>query len=238
MVLNVILVVWFIPVIIVAVVLAGVGVIIIINKPKKPEFEDAQQGKQSIKICALGEHYTGKTRWYKYIKEGKLPPKDKDETPIKVPYSEFSFSLQNGKIIHIAGGYDYSGDPNNRRLVYQKAVDENDLILYFINLNEYINNEENRKFVNSGLDLIIERENDSKLIYLVLTHADEACEGDYKKSAKEFLKLMNNRCNQNPVFAAHYKTLMQNYAILSTFKEEDVKEFKEKIFDEYLAILK
>lgn len=237
MVLNVILVVWVIPVIIVAVA-AVIGAVCIIKKPNKSEFDKKVEGKKSIKICALGKHYTGKTRWYKYIKEGKLPPKDKEETPIKVPYSEFSFSLQNGKEIHIAGGFDYSGDRNNRRLVYQKAVDENDLILYFINLNEYINNEENRKDVNSGLELVIEREKESKLIYLALTHGDEACEGDYKKSEKEFLKLMGDRCNQNPVFDSHRKTLMQNYAILSTFKEEDMKKFKEEIFDNYLAKLK
>lgn len=237
MTLNVILVVWFIPVIIVAAV-AGlvIGAVFIIKKPNKPEFDDAQQGKQSIKICALGERDTGKTRWYKYIKEGKLPTRD-DETPTKIPYSEFSFSLQNGKTIHIARGYDYSGERGNQDLLYRRLADENDIIFYFINLKEYIENEENRKDVNSGIDIVIGRENDRKLIYLVLTHADEACGGDYKKSEKAFCALMKKRCNQNPVFAAHCNTLMQNYAILNTFKEEDMKNFREKIFDDYLAKL-
>lgn len=134
-------------------------------------------------------------------------------------YEEFTFTTQTGKIVNIAKGKDIGGT-KSYVLEYRTIIAQNDVLFYFFNVHEYVENLEYRRDCNSRLSLIFPNLTGKKIV-LIATHADRS------KLDKSQLKdsVMGLTIDKN-----YSKLFNENFFVVDLTNNEQFTELIENLF--------
>lgn len=134
-------------------------------------------------------------------------------------YEEFTYTTQSGKIVNIAKGKDIGGT-KSYVLEYRTIIAQNDVLFYFFNVHEYVENLEYRRDCNSRLSLIFPNLTGKKIV-LIATHADRA------KLDKSQLKdsVMELTIDKN-----YSKLFNENFFVVDLTNNEQFTELIENLF--------
>ncbi|MFW5510446.1 MAG: hypothetical protein ACOCO0_08145 [Prevotella sp.] len=172
--------------------------------------------KKELGLAVLGENQWGKTLWYDFLRNTHLGGVDTMERE----YDAFDFEYDDGRKVHIKKGRDINGD-RHFMSIYEKMVKDNDVIMFFNNIEQYIHNEEYRRDVNSRLDFIfhhLDLDKDKKL-YIMWSYADKLA--DRSKGADEAKSLFLKRQIGKPTA----------FLVVNMTDNDEVKECAKKIFN-------
>lgn len=167
------------------------------------------------KLGVIGMKSSGKTTFLNNLRGIKIVPK----TTSKESYDSFEFKLSNKKNIQIAKGNDIGGN-QNYLAEYRQIIKNNDIILYFFNICEYLTNSEYKRYCNSRFDYInIDIEN--KKIAIIASHSD------LSQHSKNILR--EEMLNQ--VIDKKYSKLFNDvFFVVNLTDEKESKELIDKIF--------
>lgn len=118
------------------------------------------------KLGIIGMKSSGKTTFLNNLRGIVSVPK----TTSKESYDSFEIKLANGKTKHISKGNDIGGN-KSYMVEYRKIIEENDVVLYFFDVCQYLTNLDYKRDCNSRLDYI---NNDikNKKIAIIASHSD------------------------------------------------------------------
>lgn len=172
-----------------------------------------------VKIGILGTKGSGKTRLYRFL-EGK--PYEEKQTP-EEEYKGFKYIKKDGTSVRIAKGVDIGGGKDYRRRHMHKFLEEKDSIIYIINLEEFLNNENMRRDVKDDIEYIYSHKEENMHVCTLLSHIDKFVGQKCQNEALEtFKKYMENKKYSNLIFA--------NYAVVNIEDEEQLKNIENKLF--------
>jgi GTPase SAR1 family protein len=186
--------------------------------------------QEKVKIGLIGMASSGKTTFLNKLRnfKGQYHPTSTDK------YESFNFKLSTGKTIVIEKGKDIGG-AKNYITFYRDIIKNNDIILYFFNIHEYLKDNDYRRECNSRLAHINETDlsnygildgfnkqiNDK--IIIVASHSD--------KSSNSSEMLMNEMLKQ--VNDKNYSDLFNNvFLVLNLTNSNQVENLINKIFGE------
>jgi hypothetical protein len=134
-------------------------------------------------------------------------------------YEEFEYKTKSGKTIRIEKGVDIGGGKNYMG-DYKKIVSKNDVIFYFFNINEYLNDIEYYRNSNSRLSLIFPVLENKKTV-LIATHADQSI--FTKNQLREFTIERN-------IDKKYSKLFNENFFIENITNKEQFSDLIENLF--------
>jgi len=172
--------------------------------------------KKELGLAVLGENQSGKTLWYDFLRNTQFSGVHTMERE----YDAFDFEYDDGRKVHIKKGKDINGD-RHFMSIYEKMVKDNDVIMFFNNIEQYIHNEEYRRDVNSRLDFIfhhLDLDKDKKL-YIMWSYTDKLA--DRSKGADEAKSLFLKRQIGKPTA----------FLFVNMTDNDEVKECAKKIFN-------
>lgn len=169
-------IVWFAPIIMWALVAVLGGKLIgsIWDKGKK------------IGMAVLGMKQSGKTTWYNFLTGDNRVSQTYDSVDIK----EISLKFPDGKEARIKEGKDIGGDDGNVSVYYKEMIENNDVVLFFFNAYDYLNDIKKQREVNGRLEYI-KRHLDDKMLCYIMTYADKL--PDKNSSLNEILNVLKER---------------------------------------------
>lgn len=196
-------VIWFVPVI----VLAGTIIATIIGEVIIDEIN-----KKTIGMAVLGMQGAGKTTWYNYLTKEKRKGQTTTHSVGKI-----EMRLENGKKLIIKSGTDIGG-VDEYQYKYNEMVEENDIILFLFSLKAYKDDKLYQRRVHSRIDLIQDKMNDEKYLYVIMTHSDQvqdkAARMKAESNIQNVLKSVKN----------------SQYDLVNMTCKEDCEKIKKKIF--------
>lgn len=167
------------------------------------------------KLGIIGMKSSGKTTFLNNLRGIKTIPK----TTSKESYDSFEFKLSNKKNIQIAKGNDIGGN-QNYLTEYRLIIKNNDVILYFFNVCEYLTNSEYKRYCNSRLDHInVDIEN--KKIAIIASHSD------LSQHSKNILReeILNQVIDKK-----YSKLFNDGFFVVNLTDDKESKELIDKIF--------
>lgn len=171
--------------------------------------------KNELGMAVLGESQSGKTLWYDFLCHTDFAGEQTTEREIK----KITLSFGLGRTVHLKKGKDINGD-KSYMFSYKQMVENNDVILFFNSIEQYIHNKNYRRDVNQRLDFIFQNaKNKSKRIYIIWSYADKLSQR--KRGFVKALALFKSRQIGNPT--ACYPIDMTN--------NDEVKTLVKKLFD-------
>jgi uncharacterized membrane protein YkvA (DUF1232 family) len=192
---------------------------------------------KNMKMVVLGKAQAGNTSFYTFLKDGH--PGNPDQTPVEDPIEEFDVKDSENHTMTISSVIDISGQPDYVAKYYKKLVEENDVILFLFDANQFMNNEE---YMIDVVDLIAmisiytsqpldTKSQKSKAVYIVPTFKDEAVSnGISDNSLKERLLIELGRDNRAKKYA-------KSSYILSMHQTNDTSSLtnlRDSIFSSYI----
>lgn len=179
--------------------------------------------KNKDRLGILGMQASGKTRFLSFIR--KIPFVEISTS--RSQYEEFKYTLANGKSITIKSGVDMGGGIVYR-VDYDKIINESDVILYFFDINRYLNNaidgdnENYQRSCNSRFEHIYSRVlEEKKNVVIIATHRDK-----YPLSENEIKQKFDNL-----VQAKSYKSMLKNVQYVNLTSPKEISNLVEKIFN-------
>lgn len=170
--------------------------------------------KKELGLAVLGENQSGKTLWYDFLCNTQFSGVHTMERE----YDAFDFEYDDGRKVHIKKGRDINGD-RHFMSIYEEMVKDNDVIMFFNNIEQYIHNEEYRRDVNSRLDFIFHHLDEEKKLYIMWSYADKLA--NRSKGADEAKKLFLNRHIGKPTA----------FLVVNMTDKDEVKKCAKKIFN-------
>ena len=170
--------------------------------------------KKELGLAVLGENQSGKTLWYDFLCNTQFSGVHTMERE----YDAFDFEYDDGRKVHIKKGRDINGD-RHFMSIYEQMVKDNDVIMFFNNIEQYIHNEEYRRDVNSRLDFIFHHLDKDKKLYIMWSYADKLA--DRSKGADEAKSLFLKRQIGKPTA----------FLVVNMTDNDEVKKKKKKIFN-------
>lgn len=131
-------------------------------------WDDSGDGTSSRKLGIIGMKSSGKTTFLFNL--GGLT-RIKFNTN-KDNYEDFEYKTNSGKTILIEKGLDIGGG-KNYMVDYRDIISKNDIVFYFFNISEYLNNVTYSRDCNSRLSFIFSSLGDKKTV-LIGTHSDKS----------------------------------------------------------------
>jgi ethanolamine utilization protein EutP (predicted NTPase) len=167
------------------------------------------------KLGIIGMKSSGKTTLLNNLRGIVSIPK----TTFRESYDSFEFKLSNKKTIHIVKGNDISGS-KNYLTEYREIIKNNDVILYFFNVCEYLTNLEYKRDCNSRLDHInVDIEN--KKIAIIASHSDLSQHSKNILTAEVLSQVGDKK----------YSKLFNNgFFVVNLKDDKEIKELIDKIF--------
>lgn len=169
-------IVWFAPIVLWALVAVLGGKLIgsIWDKGKK------------IGMAVLGMKQSGKTTWYNHLTGDNRVSQTYDSVDIK----EIFLKFPDGKEARIKEGKDIGGDEGNVSVYYRKMIENNEVVLFFFNAYDYLNDIKYKREVNGRLEYVKRHLGDKMLCY-IMTYADKL--PDKNGSLNEILNVLKER---------------------------------------------
>lgn len=167
------------------------------------------------KLGIIGMKSSGKTTFLNNLRGIKTVPK----TTSNESYDSFEFKLSNKKNIHIVKGNDIGGG-KSYQAKYREIIKNNDVILYFFNVCEYLTNLEYKRDCNQRLDHInVDIEN--KKIAIIASHSD------LSQHSKNILReeLLNQVIDKK-----YSKLFNDGFFVVNLTDDREIKELIDKIF--------
>ena len=207
---------WFIPIIAWA-ALAGLGGAILIGT-----ITSIWGSGDHLGMAVLGMPESGKTTWYDYL----LKTNRRYTTVDSVEIDGFKISFSDGKSVIVKKGKDIGGNEENIRIYYSKMIENNDIVLFFLNIEKYLGSMAYERDANSRLDFIYfswkEKKGDkdpSKTVYLIMTHVDKV------SNSKEAIEKVLNRMRRRS-----FSAITTQYTAINMINNEQLEELKKIIF--------
>ncbi len=191
---------WFIPIIAMAFI-AGSAI-----------SENFWNGKKEISMTVLGMQQSGKTLWWNAL-TGQERSGQTTEERIK----EITLTFEGGKELHLREGVDIGG-MEEKMMKYEELVKENDKILFFFNIKEYLDNTMYRRQVLSRLDLITKCLTTDKKIYVIFSYMDKLSDSD--KDFDTISDEIQNKFSGQNVNMGCYGVNMTNQKSVEWLKEQ------------------
>ncbi len=152
--------IWFIPLIVVA--------IYAISKIS----EEFWGGKNKIGMAVLGMQQSGKTLWW-----NALTGQERGGQTTEEEIESFTLHCREERELHLRKSIDIGG-MEEKMVKYRELVEENDKILFFFNIKEYLENTMYKRYVLSRLDLITTYLTIEKNIYVIFSYLDKLSDSD------------------------------------------------------------
>lgn len=172
--------------------------------------------KKELGMAVLGENQSGKTLWYDFLCNTNFHGAHTMEREIDA----FDFKYDDGRTVHVRKGKDINGDKHFMS-IYEAMIKENDVIMFFNNIDLYIHNVNYRRDVNGRLDFIFHHlgtGNDKKL-YIMWSYADKL--DNRAQGFDEAKCLFQKRQIGNPT----------EYVLINMTDQNEVKKFANKFFN-------
>ena len=208
---------WFIPIIALA-ALAGVGNVILIRT-----ITSIWVSGDHLGMAVLGMPESGKTTWYDYLLKTN---RSGMHTVDSVEIDGFKISFSDGKSVIVKKGKDIGGDAEKIPIYYSKMIENNDIVLFFLNIERYLGSMAYERDANSRLDFIYfswkEKKGDkdpSKTVYLIMTHVDKV------SNSKEAIEKVLNRMRRRS-----FSAITTQYTAINMINNEQLEELKKIIF--------
>lgn len=182
-------------------------------------FDDPKKNKLGI----LGMQQAGKTRFLSFLRG--IPFNDKQTSRKK--YDEFTYILENKKKIFIKSGVDIGGGKVHRP-DYNKIIDESDVLLYFFDIDKYLNNTKDydgefyQRSCNSRFEHIYDRAKTRNITILVIATHKDKCSFNENEIRMKFDNLVQNKS---------YKEILKDVQYISLISSSETKKLANKIFN-------
>jgi|SRR5690554_73032 len=180
-------------------------------------FDDPKKNKLGI----LGMQQAGKTRFLKFLQN---KPFIEGQTS-RDSYEEFKYKLNDEKEIIISSGIDLGGETLYRS-EYNKIIKDNDLILYFFDIDKYIknpleNNEYYQRGCNSRFEHIYSENINRKKVIVIATHRDK-CKFSDNEMKRTFETLIQNKS---------YKEMLKEIKYINLTNKTELQSLVNTIFN-------
>jgi hypothetical protein len=182
-------------------------------------------GKEQIGMAVLGMQQSGKTTWYDYLNGQNRHEK----TTNKDIVDSFTMHLSDEKSVTIKKGIDIGGDKAFIKEHYEKMINdkENDFVIFFFNIEKYLNKIGYQRDVNSRLDLIYsilikkitEEYEISKRVFIIMSYKDKLSNPD--KSFKDVTTLLSSK---------KYSPITKQMYCVNMLDAHEKETIKKKIF--------
>lgn len=208
---------WFIPIIALA-AFAGLRSAILIGTNTSIWVSGDHLG-----MAVLGMPESGKTTWYDYLLKTN---RSGMHTVDSVKIDGFKIYFSDGKSVIVKKGKDIGGNEENIRIYYSKMIEDNDIVLFFLDIEKYLGSMAYERDANSRLDFIYfswkEKKGDkdpSKTVCLIMTHVDKV------SNSKEAIEKVLNRMRRRS-----FSAITTQYAPINMINNEELEELKKIIF--------
>jgi len=173
------------------------------------------------KLGVLGMQQAGKTRFLRFLQN---KPFIEGQTS-RDSHEEFKYKLNDEKEIIISSGIDLGGE-NLYRGEYNKIIKENDLILYFFDIDKYIKNPfENSEYYQRGCNsrfehIYSQNINNNKTI-IIATHRDKF----------KFSDIEMKRTFENLIQNKSYKEILKDVKYINLTSKTEIENLVNAIFN-------
>ena len=197
------------------ILLGGIGIAAVAGA-----FEDPKKNKLGI----LGMQQAGKTRFLDFLRnrpfmEGSSGRNSYPEFKYKLPITGKEITISSGK--DLGGGAIYRGD-------YNSILDNNDVIVYFFDIDKYLKNELDfdkipyQRSCNSRFEHIYSNIKISKKPTLIIATHKDKCRFSENEMKQELDALIKDK---------PYKDLLEEVQYVNLTNNEEVRGLVNKIFN-------
>ena len=167
-----------------------------------------------IGMAVLGMKQSGKTTWYNHLTGDNRTSQTFDHVDIK----EISLKFPGGKEAIIKEGKDIGGDEGNVSVYYREMIENNEVVLFFFNAYDYLNDIKYQREVNGRLDYIKRHLGDRMLSY-IMTYADKL--PDRNGSLNEVLNVLKER---------DFFKMQKGYFLVNATDKKELEDLTTTIF--------
>lgn len=182
--------------------------------------------KNNISMAVLGMQQSGKTLWYNHLKWNSgievdrilEAPGQGGQTVDAETVEKIVLKFPDGRRLKIRKGKDIGGNDENVNTYYKAMIEENDLLLFFFNSHEYINDIMYQRKTNARLWHIQNHIGDKRII-LVMSYADQLL--DRNKAREQII----NTLKRSNLFGISKMSF-----IVDMTNKDEVEEMKKIVF--------
>lgn len=167
-----------------------------------------------IGMAVLGMKQSGKTTWYNYLTGDNRVGQTYDSVDV----NEISLKFPGGKEAIIREGKDIGGDEGNVSVYYRMMIENNEVVLFFFNAYDYLNDIKYQREVNGRLDYI-KRHLGDKMLRYIMTYADKL--HDRNGSLNEILNLLKEK---------DFFKMQKGYFLVNATDKNELEKLKTEIF--------
>lgn len=167
-----------------------------------------------IGMAVLGMKQSGKTTWYNHLTGDNRVSQTYDSVDIK----EISLKFPGGKEAIIKEGRDIGGDEGNVSVYYRKMIENNEVVLFFFNAYDYLNDIKYQREVNGRLDYI-KRHLGDKMLRYIMTYADKL--PDRNSSLNKILNMLKEK---------DFFKMQKGYFLVNATDKNELEKLTTEIF--------
>ena len=209
------LIILFIPLVVIWAAAAGASAVVgVVGR-----YYYKKNSQKKYKLGVLGMQGAGKTRFLSYLRN--VPYVEKGTS--KEPYESFTYKFEKKEIL-IDAGVDFGGG-DLYRVEYNRIIKNSDVILYFFDIDRYLNEKSKteevsyRRACNSRIEHIHSADKEADIVF-VATHID-LCKKVEEEVRLEFLKLIENKS---------YYSSLKDVELIDITNKDQLNRFIDKVF--------